>query len=208
MPGLRERKKHQTRAALSWAAVRLSVERGWENVTVQDIAEAANVSERTFRNYFSGKAEAVAARHLDRMLQAAEALRARPAGEPLWEAIAAALPAQFGDPEEAAEEDRAEADRTQARQWAQGVRLMISEPALQGELVRAGAAAQEALAAAVADRLGLDPARDVYPKLVAATVGAATTVATEHCLRADPPVPVGSVLAEALRRVAAGLPVP
>src|SRR5713226_7002153 len=61
--GLRERKKSETRAALSWAAVRLIVERGGENVLVEDIAAAAGVSPRTFSNYFSGKGEAVAARH-------------------------------------------------------------------------------------------------------------------------------------------------
>ena len=93
--GLRERKKLQTRDALSWAVIRLSAERGWDNVTVEDAAAAANVSERTFRNYFSSKAEAVAARHLDRMLRVAAELRARPPGEPLWEAITNAVASQF-----------------------------------------------------------------------------------------------------------------
>ncbi|MFC6937901.1 TetR/AcrR family transcriptional regulator [Actinomadura yumaensis] len=93
--GLRERKKRETRAALSLAAIRLCVERGWGDVTIEDIAEAANVSVRTFRNYFSGKAEAVAARHLDRMLAIADELRARPAAEPLWDSIAIAVQARF-----------------------------------------------------------------------------------------------------------------
>lgn len=39
--GLRERKKLQTRDALSWAVIRLSVERGWGNVTIPDAAAAA-----------------------------------------------------------------------------------------------------------------------------------------------------------------------
>src|SRR6516164_9877825 len=85
--GLRERKRRETRAALSLAALRLCVQRGWEDVTVDDIAAAANVSPRTFRNYFSTKAEALAAGHLERMLRIADELRARPAGEPLWTAI-------------------------------------------------------------------------------------------------------------------------
>ena len=85
--GLRERKRRETRAALSLAALRLCVQRGWENVMVDDIAAAANVSSRTFRNYFSTKAEAVAAGHLERMLRVADELRARPASEPLWTAI-------------------------------------------------------------------------------------------------------------------------
>src|ERR1700753_4214455 len=60
--GLRERKKLQTRGALSWAVIRLSVERGWHNVTMDDAAAAANVSGRTFRNYFSTKAGGAAPR--------------------------------------------------------------------------------------------------------------------------------------------------
>jgi len=92
--GLRERKRRQTRAALSLAAIRLCVQRGWEDVTVDDIAADANVSPRTFRNYFSTKAEAVAAGHRERMLRIAEGLRARPASEPLWVAITNSAAAQ------------------------------------------------------------------------------------------------------------------
>ncbi|WFE22078.1 TetR family transcriptional regulator [Solwaraspora sp. WMMD937] len=79
-PG-RERKKAATRAALSWAAIRLPVERGFDNVLVDDIAQAVGASARTFNNYFSSEAEAIASRHLDRSLRLADGLRARPADE-------------------------------------------------------------------------------------------------------------------------------
>src|SRR5262249_57898948 len=80
--GLRQRKRRETRAALSRAAMRLCLQRGgWENVTVDDIAAAANVSPRTFRNYFSTKSEAVAAMHLERMLFIGDELLARPSDE-------------------------------------------------------------------------------------------------------------------------------
>src|SRR3954464_13992696 len=93
--GLRETKKRETRAALSWAAIRLIVERGADNVLVEDIAAAAGVSPRTFNNYFSSKGEAVASRHLDRCLRMAQDLRARPASEPRGEAITRASRGQL-----------------------------------------------------------------------------------------------------------------
>ncbi|MFF2324681.1 MULTISPECIES: TetR/AcrR family transcriptional regulator [unclassified Streptomyces] len=200
--GLRERKKVETRTALSWAALRLTVERGLDHVRVDDIAEAAGVSPRTFNNYFSSKAEAVVARHLDRCLRIAEALREHPA-EPLWEAIPFAVLPQF-------ELDTASsaAPVPDAEQWAAGVRVMLAEPALQGEMLRAGALAEAGIAAAVAERTGTDLRQDLYPHLVAAAVMAATNAAMAHHLRTDPPVPVRQLLADALGRIAAGLPAP
>ncbi|MEV7777012.1 TetR family transcriptional regulator [Kitasatospora sp. NPDC088351] len=200
--GLRERKKRETRVSLSQATIRLCVERGWDDVTVEDIADAANVSVRTFRNYFSGKAEAIAAGHLERMLRIADTLRARPAAEPLWDSVLHAVLAQF------AQGDEAGARSAQDQRWRDGLRLMLAEPALQGEVVKANAAAQEVLAEAVAERTGTDAAREVYPKLVAAVIGAGSAVAVEHCLRADPPTPLVPVLRDVFDRLAAGLPTP
>ncbi|MFF3074229.1 TetR family transcriptional regulator [Kitasatospora sp. NPDC057904] len=200
--GLRERKKAETRAALSWAALRLVVERGLENVKVEDIAEAAGVSPRTFNNYFSSKGEAIVARHLDRCLRIAEALRERPA-EPLWDAITRAVLPQF-EPDTAA----AAHPVPDARKWTAGVRIMVAEPALQGEMLRAGAMAEAEIAAAIAHRTGTDLEQDLYPHLVASAVMAATNTAMAHHLRTDPPVPVEHLLTDALARIAAGLPTP
>ncbi|MEV0032637.1 TetR family transcriptional regulator [Nocardia sp. NPDC050793] len=201
-PGLRERKKRETRLALSRAAIRLSIERGWDNVTVEAIAAEANVSVRTFRNYFANKAEAIAASHVERSLRIADELRTRPSDEPLWDSITDAVQAQF------AAGERSAADSEDDRRWRDALRLMLAEPALQGEVVKANAVAQNALAAAVAERTGTDASRDVYPQLVAAVIGAGTAAAVEHCLRADEPFPLVRVLREVFDRIRAGLPVP
>lgn len=201
--GLRERKKRETRATLSWAAIRLTVERGFDNVRVEDIAGAAGVSPRTFNNYFSSKAEAIVARHLDRCRRVAEELRHRPASEPLWESITHAALVQF----DSGPETTAHPVPDQQR-WVAGVRLMVAEPAMQGEFLRAGALAEAEIAAAIAERTGTDVTRDLYPNLVAAAVMAASNVAMQHWLRADAPVPMDRLLTEALAQFAAGLPTP
>lgn len=204
--GLRERKKEATRAALSWAAIRLIVERGYDRVLVEDIATAADVSPRTFNNYFGSKAEAVASRHLDRCLRMAGALRSRPAEEPLWEAITQAMLVQFEPGPEVTAHPVTEPDA-----WVAGLRLMMAVPAIQAETLRAAARAEEALAAAVGERTGTDSHADIYPKLVAAAVMAANNVTTQLFVnqrgnRTD--ADIGPLLVDALRQIAAGLPPP
>ncbi|GLY02985.1 MULTISPECIES: TetR family transcriptional regulator [Actinoplanes] len=204
MSGLRERKKAETRAALGWAAIHLTAEHGYDNVRVEDIAEAAGVSPRTFNNYFSSKAEAIASRHLDRSLRTAATLRERPAAEPLWTALTVAALAQFTRGPEV--EAMPSPDHAS---WAAGIRTMLAEPALQGERLRAAAAAEAELAAAVADRTGTDLATDMFPRLVAAAATAAVGVAMQHHLDSgDPPTPIDALITGAFAQIAAGLPAP
>jgi len=192
--GLRERKKQQTQEALSWAALRLTVERGFGQVLVEDIAAEAGVSPRTFNNYFSSKAEAIAWRNLNRARRIAGHIRGRPRDEPLWASITEALLTEYGA-------------GTADPQWSAGVRLMLTDPALLGEYLKSNAAAEREWAAAIAERTGTRPT-DTYPQLVAAAIGAAHRVATDQWLRADPPLPLTSLIRETLGQIAAGLPDP
>lgn len=76
--GLRERKKQRTRATLVDVAARLCAERGYENTTVDQIAEGADVSPRTFSRYFPNKEAVIGALIEDTADHVAAALARQP----------------------------------------------------------------------------------------------------------------------------------
>ena len=79
--GLRERKKQRTREQISAAALRLFAERGFEAVTIAEIAEAADVSQKTVFNYFSTKEDLVYSREEEVEQQLREAITGRGKGQ-------------------------------------------------------------------------------------------------------------------------------
>ena len=79
--GLRERKKRQTRAAIAEAAMKLFLEHGFDDVTVADVARAADVSEKTIFNYFPAKEDLVFREGPERRAALIEAIRDRGPGE-------------------------------------------------------------------------------------------------------------------------------
>jgi AcrR family transcriptional regulator len=187
---LRERKKLATKQALAWAAMRLAVERGLENVRVEDITDAVNVSRRTFTNYFSCKEEAIASLNADRAAQAAEALRERPAGELLADSLAEVFAAQHA------------AATGMNRGRIEPVRMMISSPALRGEYLKTLVQAEGPLAKVIAERTGADPQGDLYPHVLAAAVMAAVRAATSHWMDNDGAGSLPDLIRQAVRQVA------
>ena len=85
--GLRERKKRQTRESIAAAAWRLFVERGFEPVTVADVARAADVSEATVFNYFPTKEDLAYHRMQDFEEEMLRAVREREPGSSVVDAF-------------------------------------------------------------------------------------------------------------------------
>jgi AcrR family transcriptional regulator len=183
---LRARIKQQTSETISSAALRLALEQGPENVRVEDIAATAGVSPRTYNNYFSSREQAIcAALAAGQALRVGAALRARPATEPLADAIAHAMAQQYdGKPDRLA------------------VAMVTGSPGLRGEYLKTFEATEQVIAQAIADRTGADPRTGLAPKVLAAAVAAAARVAVEHWQRAGAGVPFGDVLREALAQLA------
>lgn len=202
LPGLRERKKADTRRALSDAALKLAFERGLENVTRDEIAALAGVSLRTFNNYFSGKYEALAYRQTERLRRSVAALRERPAGEPLWTSISQvildALEADFGDV-------YGETNVVPSRHELIEVRKMLMNPQIRNAVPQG---LFDEWLEVIAERTGTDADRDLYPRLVVAVVRAVGDAAAEAYVRADPPVAITDLIRSGFAAVSAGLPEP
>jgi len=197
MTGLRERKKTDTRRALSDAALELAFERGLENVTRDEIAARADVSLRTFNNYFGNKYEAVAYRQVQRMQRSLEVFRERPVDEPLWSAIAEAVL----EPLEA----EGATDRVPTDEQLAEIRKVVLAPEMRVTISKKLFADW---VEAIAERTGTDPERDMYPRLVAGVMRAVGEAAMDAYTVADPPRPATTFLRQGFAGVEAGLPEP
>src|SRR5580693_6564029 len=91
---LRERKKLATRRELRRVALRLIAERGYSNVTVEEIAEAANVSPRTFFNYFPSKEAALFGANPELAAATRDAIEHQNPGQPVVTVLRSVMTAQ------------------------------------------------------------------------------------------------------------------
>ena len=167
-PGLRERKKQATREALREAALRLAVERGPDLVRVEDIAEAAGVSPRTYNNYFASRDQAiVAAITADREARIAAAVAARPAAARLADTVTEAVIEQYTNTGERERE---------------ALLLITTRAALRDAFHDTTAGIEPPLTAVIAELLG-DDAGAHTARVLAASVAAAVRIALEGWLR-------------------------
>ncbi|MGH7918958.1 MAG: TetR family transcriptional regulator [Candidatus Dormibacteraceae bacterium] len=162
-PGLRERKKARTRASIQEHALRLFRERGYAGTTVEQIIDAAEVSESTLFRYFPAKEDVVLQDDLDAILVAT--YKAQPAGTAPSQALRVALRAVLGDlspGQRAVQRDR--------------IALILSVPDLRARMLDQFFQATRMLAEAVAERAGRDPSDFAVRTVAGALVGALMAV--------------------------------
>jgi len=194
--GRRDRKKLATYRALRSAALRLVAEKGLHQVTVEDIAEEADVSVRTFFNHFPSKEDAIVGFDLERVRQVGEALAARPADEPPLVAMRAVLGGLAAPMVERSEE------------WSLRMEVVRASPSLLPRMLASFASCERAFVEVIAARTGTDPDRDLYPTLATAVAMGAFRAAMVSWRSSNGVRGLPRLLDAAFTQVAAGLPVP
>jgi AcrR family transcriptional regulator len=182
--GLRERKKAQTRQRLANTALRLFVERGFDNVTVAEIADTAEVAVSTLFAYFPTKEALVFDQDEAQEQRLAGVVRDRADGVSILDALQTHVQAQLA----ATGQDRATADQYRE--------LMAATPQLRDYLARISRRWEQSLAVAIADEAGL-PDDDVSAAALARYALAVNELS--HHAGSDPQAAI-SLLFDRLRR--------
>ncbi|GAA0946606.1 TetR family transcriptional regulator [Actinocorallia libanotica] len=180
--GLREIKKQRTRLALVDAALGLFLDRGYANTTIDEIAAAAEVSQRTFFRYFATKEDVITGLLGGSDAQLVERVRARPADEPVPLSLLAAMRElldvlRLGDP--------AQLERMRRLHL-----VLESNTCVVAAYLTRHAETSGRLAAELARRMGADHRADLRPRLLASIYLGALRVGFEDCASRgvfDPP---------------------
>ncbi len=188
-PGLRERKKQKTRGAIQREAMRLFTEQGYDATTIEQIADAAEVSQSTFFRYFPTKEDVVLLDDYDPLID--KLILERPADEPAIAAVRAgligAIQASFAE-DEALIRDR--------------LRFMLSVPAIRAKMFEESAATHETFCQTLGARTGRDPGSFEIQVAAAAILGALTAALTQWTR--EPGTQLADLAARALDLVEAG----
>jgi AcrR family transcriptional regulator len=189
-PGLRERKKARTRAAIQSHALRLFRAQGYAATTVEQIIAAAEVSESTFFRYFPTKEELVLRDEYDPLL--VEAYRAQPQEVATVPALRAAFAAAFGG-----------LSGQQRAEQQERVALVLTEPGLRAAMLDQFAGAMRLLAGAIAERAGRRPDDFAVRTVAGAVVGVMLAVLEE--LADDPDADLAGLIDTAIAQLEGGL---
>lgn len=192
--GRRERKKLETHQNIRRIALDLALEVGAENLTIEAITEAADVSQRTFFNYFSSKEDAL----ISDASAAAEKLLPRIVNRPADESPLQVLRTVI------TESDlfsflQADRERALAR-----FRLVRENDSLMSRQLGQFDLLERSFAEAIAERLGLDPEQDLRPNLLAGVISSVLRVAMVHWT-ADGQKPLSDVISAAFDLLEQGL---
>jgi AcrR family transcriptional regulator len=188
--GLRERKKLKTRMAIQREAMRLFEHQGYDATTIEQIAEAVEISPSTFFNYFPSKEDVVFTDPYDPLF--ISAFLARPSDEPVLDAIRHTVNESLGA---VFERDR---DVILAR-----TRLIMSVPALGARVWEDVKRTLELFCTVVAERLGRDPG-DFELRVATMSVISAMTMASMEWARTDGSADMMDLINRALDVVEAG----
>ena len=198
---LRERKKLATRRLLRRVALDLVAERGLANVTVEDIAEAADVSPRTFFNYFPSKEAVLFGGSPDRAAGLRERVARQSPGEPALDALRVVM-AQ--DAEMMAEELRSLGG--DPADWLRKIKAARTDPQMRAAHAAQMAMIERAIGEGLAARLGADQETDPYPWVLAAAAVGVVRACTAFWAGSDGRVQLGQLIDQAFQALAAGLP--
>jgi AcrR family transcriptional regulator len=167
-PGLRERKKQQTRDTIAEVALRLFAERGYDETTLADIAEAADVSRRTIFAYFDSKEDILLCDEGAFLEDLRRRLEDRPPGTTTVDAIREFL-SSVGTPDEAGKLRK---------------QIITTHPALQMKVRGYHAGLEPMLADSIAKDLNADD-DDIRPLLIAASITAAFMSVRDRFMAAE-----------------------
>lgn len=198
---LRERKKLATRRSLRRHALDLVASRGFANVTVEDIAEAADVSPRTFFNYFPSKEAVLFGADPDRASSLRDRLVRTAPGAPALDALRLVI----------AEDAQAAADELQELggnpvDWLRRMKEARADPHLRAAHAAQMALVERAATEGLAERLGTDPEQDPYPALLAATGASVFRSSVSFWAVSGGAVPLTHLIDLAFGALADGLP--
>ncbi|MER7001130.1 TetR family transcriptional regulator [Streptomyces sp. NPDC000410] len=155
---LAQRKRQLVANELTEAALQSLAVKGFDAVTIDEIATAAGVSKRTFFRYFASKEDVVVQFLADMGTGISAELADRPAGEPPAVALLKAVSVPLATCGEHSDH---------ATRALRVVQLILRTPALRARFLERQAQWRDDLTAELAGRLGLDPDTDLYPQLAA-----------------------------------------